>query len=200
MNTCIKVFLPAFFVLYYGVLFVLNSYLVFRKTGKNPYVIGYGKGIMGYVERKIQMIGAFVPLVIVVFMASPDVYQFLIPLPLSEYTWVAVAGMVFMLIGFAVCVVSQYYMKASWRIGIPVDENVSLVSSGIFSLSRNPFFVGTFLTYFGFFLVLPNSISFISGILYCVLIQIQVRLEEEYLAKSLGNVYLQYCLKVRRWV
>lgn len=200
MNMHIRIFLLFFFIIYYGVLFVLNSYLAFRKNGKNPYVLGRSAGIIGFVERTIKTIGIIVPIVIVVSIASPTVYSLLLPIQYIENIWVAGAGMFFMLIGFAVCVVAQYYMKTSWRIGIAVDEKVSLVSTGIYGLSRNPFFVGTFLTYFGFFFVLPNIVSFTSGVLYYMLIQIQVRLEEENMAKSLGESYQQYCLKVGRWI
>jgi protein-S-isoprenylcysteine O-methyltransferase Ste14 len=42
---------------------------------------------------------------------------------------------------------------ASWRIGIDQSHRTNLVQSGVFSLSRNPIFLGMMLTLFGLFLV-----------------------------------------------
>lgn len=48
----IKIFLFLYFLLYYSVLFVLNTILVAKKIGKNPYVLTKGKGV---VIVKLQM-------------------------------------------------------------------------------------------------------------------------------------------------
>ena len=105
-----------------------------------------------------------------------------------------------MLLGFVICLTAQFYMRSSWRIGIDVDTQVKLITVGIFKYSRNPFFLGTFLSYLGFFLVLPNILSFTVGTVYYFLIQIQVRLEEENLIQISGSTYQDYCAKTRRWI
>ena len=91
-------------------------------------------------------------------------------------------------------------MKDSWRIGIDHEKKSELVTTGLFSVSRNPIFFGMLLSLVGLFLCLPTlftSIFLVSGYL---LIQIQIRLEEDYLRKEHGELYLTYLSKVRRLI
>jgi protein-S-isoprenylcysteine O-methyltransferase Ste14 len=52
----------------------------------------------------------------------------------------------------------------------------------------------------GFFLTMPNAITFTILIAGELLIQTQVRLEEDFLTRTHGNLYLAYQKQVRRWV
>ena len=51
----IKIFLLIYIIFYYGVLFVLNSYLVYKRTGKNPYVLGKNNGVVSFTENGIKV-------------------------------------------------------------------------------------------------------------------------------------------------
>jgi protein-S-isoprenylcysteine O-methyltransferase Ste14 len=74
------------------------------------------------------------------------------------------------------------------------------VRRGVFGLSRNPILLGMMLTLLGLFLVLPNAVTLLVLGLGVVLIQIQVRLEEEFLSNTHGAEYAQYRRGVRRWL
>jgi protein-S-isoprenylcysteine O-methyltransferase Ste14 len=50
------------------------------------------------------------------------------------------------------------------------------------------------------FLVLPNAIMLAIWVAGEILIQIQVRLEEEYLIRIHGDTYRSYQSQVRRWM
>jgi protein-S-isoprenylcysteine O-methyltransferase Ste14 len=52
----------------------------------------------------------------------------------------------------------------------------------------------------GLFLVTPNALTALFLILGYVLIQIQIRLEEEFLGKEQGQAYINYKQKVRRLI
>jgi len=58
------------------------------------------------------------------------------------------------------------------------------VQTGIFRRSRNPIFLGMIATLIGFFLTIPNALTLLLLALGFVLIQNQVRLEEEFLIKK----------------
>ncbi|KAF0153544.1 MAG: hypothetical protein FD143_76 [Ignavibacteria bacterium] len=199
-ETILKYFMIMYFLLYYGVLFVLNSYLVYKRTGKNPYVLGKSKGILSFTENGIKITGIIIPLIVIIFILSKEIYQWLVPIEYLEKIYLDLIGISIMHLGFVICLTAQFYMRSSWRIGIDVDDQVKLITAGVFKYSRNPFFLGTFLSYLGFFLVLPNILSFTVGTVYYFLIQIQVRLEEDNLVNTLGNSYHDYCVKVRRWI
>lgn len=55
-------------------------------------------------------------------------------------------------------------------------------------------------TLFGVFLTLPNALSFLILALGFVLIQIQVRLEEEFLTRTRGGEYSADIGRARRWL
>ena len=96
--------------------------------------------------------------------------------------------------------VSQTQMGNSWRIGIDEESETELVTQGVFSLSRNPIFLGMKLNSLGFFLVIPNAITLVVLLLGVALIDVQVALEEEYLGKVHGDKYKVYFNNVRRWL
>lgn len=56
------------------------------------------------------------------------------------------------------------------------------------------------LTLFGLFLALPNALTMLAFVLGVVLIGVQVRLEEEYLAQVHPEAYRDYRQRVRRWL
>ena len=91
-------------------------------------------------------------------------------------------------------------LKNSWRIGIDTDTKTELITSGLFAFSRNPIFFGMILSLVGLFLTTPNALTVLFLTLGYVLIQIQIRLEEEFLTKEHGQDYMNYKQKVRRFI
>jgi protein-S-isoprenylcysteine O-methyltransferase Ste14 len=91
-------------------------------------------------------------------------------------------------------------MRESWRIGIDEEVKTELVRRGVFRLSRNPIFLGMRIMLIGFFLALPNAVTLAMLLVGDALMQIQVRLEEEHLARMHGENYREYQRKTRRWL
>jgi len=69
-------------------------------------------------------------------------------------------GVIILLLSLVWIIIAQYQMSNSWRIGIDEENETHLVTKGIFSLSRNPVFLGIILANLGIFLVLPNALTF----------------------------------------
>ena len=89
-------------------------------------------------------------------------------------------------------------MKQSWRIGIDEKNKTDLISNGLFSLSRNPIFLGMIVSTLGIFLIIPDTITFFIAATSYIVIQIQIRLEEDHLSKQHGTIYQEYRRKVKR--
>jgi protein-S-isoprenylcysteine O-methyltransferase Ste14 len=137
---------------------------------------------------------------VIIYAASVKVYSFLIPIALLEHPAVKVIGFGLLLLSLIWTLLAQAQMGKSWRIGIDVRNKTELVQGGVFRLSRNPIFLGMIATLTGMFLVMPNALTLLTLILGYVLIQIQVRLEEEHLTSIHGENYLEYRRRVRRWL
>ncbi len=91
-------------------------------------------------------------------------------------------------------------MKISWRIGIETQTKTELITEGLFQLSRNPIFFGMILSLVGLFFTISKAFTGFFLILGYVLIQIQIRLEEEVLTEKHGKNYADYKQKVRRLI
>ena len=91
-------------------------------------------------------------------------------------------------------------MGNSWRIGFDQEKKTEFIQTGLFRISRNPMFLGVRINLLGFFLILPNAATLVVFVLGDALLQIQVRLEEDYLAKQHGVLYEEYKQKTARWL
>lgn len=194
------ILLLIYFIVYFGIAFVLKSVLVARKIGKNPLVLPKEDSAFGLIGRyfKLCLIFMFVYILANAIIPKWNNYEIYIPfLQKSIYNY---SGL--FILGFALIwtIAAQIQMKDSWRIGIDYDKKSELVTSGLFSISRNPIFAGMLLSLLGLFLCLPTLLSSLFLVLGYVLIQIQIRLEEEFLLKEHGELYRNYLTKVRRLI
>ena len=82
-------------------------------------------------------------------------------------------------------------MSNSWRIGIDEKNKTELVIKGVFSISRNPIFLGMIISILGLFMIVPTALSFCLLITTYFIIQIQIRLEENFLEKQHKQEYNQ---------
>jgi protein-S-isoprenylcysteine O-methyltransferase Ste14 len=196
----LKYFLPLYLAVYFFSAFFWRSYVVWKRTGINPLVFKGSDSAHDYIGRVFKLLFAAVAAAVVVYSASERLYRYLTPITWIERGWLQVAGVILLLVSLAWTVVAQAQMGESWRIGIDDERRTPLVRKGVFGLSRNPIFLGMISTLLGLFLVIPNVVTLLVLGLGVVLIQIQVRLEEEFLSKAHGEAYAVYCGDVRRWL
>ncbi|MEZ5057111.1 MAG: isoprenylcysteine carboxylmethyltransferase family protein [Saprospiraceae bacterium] len=96
--------------------------------------------------------------------------------------------------------VAQSQMANSWRIGIDEKNKTELVTTGLFSFSRNPIFLGVMIANVGLLFIIPNAFTLLIVSLSTVSINTQIRLEEDFLIRSHGENYRDYLKRVRRWL
>jgi protein-S-isoprenylcysteine O-methyltransferase Ste14 len=196
----LRAFLPVYLLLFFGAGFVWRTVIVWRSTGRNPYRLSNSDSAHDYVGFAFRLLLAAVAAMIVAYAALPDAYAFLLPVVWLERPALAWAGVVLLLAALAWTLVAQANMGAAWRIGVDAGSRTELVQRGLFSISRNPIFLGMRVMLLGCFLVLPNALSFAALAVGEVLMQVQVRLEEAHLAALHGAAYREYCRRTRRWL
>ncbi len=81
------------------------------------------------------------------------------------------------------------------------NSSTSLVTSGIYSITRNPMYVGrlSLLIAWGFFLESAYSL-FLAAAFVFYMNKFQIEPEERALKGIFGNAYDEYVLHVRRWL
>jgi len=63
-------------------------------------------------------------------------------------------------------------MRQYWKIGIDEKNKTELITKGLFSISRNPIFLGMILSTVGIFLIIPSTLTFFITAATYVVIQI----------------------------
>ncbi len=196
----IRYFLPIYLVIYVIVAFFWRTYVVRKRTGINPVVFARSDNAHDFIGRVFKLLFVAVVAVVVVYSFIPSIYQYLMPMPWLERSWIQSTGLILLSGSLLWTALAQAQMGESWRIGIDNAHKTPLVRTGVFRISRNPIFLGMMVTLFGLFLVIPNAGTLLVFVLGVVVINVQVRLEEEYLKTRHGDEYVSYIQGVRRWI
>lgn len=110
-------------------------------------------------------------------------------------------GIIITAVGVIVFMISVVQMRDNWRAGVQKEEKTSLVTSGIYSFSRNPAFLGFDLMYIGICFSFFNWYLCFATAFALVFFHLQiVKVEENFLIEAFGEDYLQYQKKVCRYV
>ncbi len=84
---------------------------------------------------------------------------------------------------------------------VPIKPTRSLETRGIYSISRNPMYMGLLLLYVGIAIVKGSWWSFILMPLLILIVQaFIIKKEEAYLERAFGEEYNNYRKRVRRWI
>ncbi|MBB3699495.1 DUF1295 domain-containing protein [Flammeovirga yaeyamensis] len=194
------IYLFIFYCLFFIILFIAPSYLTFKQTGIHPFRFTEEDTTINYVGKVYKIISAISFVTLLINALIPGLMQFLIPIEYLESELISWFGLFMIHLAFVLIFIAQRNMSNEWRIGIDDTNRVHLVTKGMFSISRNPIFLGVLVVFLGLFLIMPNIITAIILITGMVVIQTQVRLEEEFLENVLGVEYKVYRSKVRRWL
>jgi protein-S-isoprenylcysteine O-methyltransferase Ste14 len=114
---------------------------------------------------------------------------------------VRATGAAIFLAGLIATFYAQVAMGDSWRIGVDEGERTALVTSGPFSVVRNPIFAAMLPATLGLTLLVPNVVALAGLAALGIALEIQVRLvEEPYLLRQHGDAYRNYAGRVGRFV
>lgn len=112
-----------------------------------------------------------------------------------------IIGVVITAFGVMAFILSVAQMKENWRAGVQREEKTNLVTSGIYSISRNPAFLGFDLMYIGILSTFFNWYLCFATVLAVVFFHLQiVYVEEDFLIEAFGQEYLEYEKKVFRYL
>ena len=200
MRSILVYALPIFYGLYLFLVFFLPSYRVWKKTGEKTFLLGNTESAHDFVGLMYRLVTAACAVIILLYAVSESAYLYLVPIPWLQHTSLLFVGCGMLLLSMCWIIVAQYHMGNSWRIEFDQEKKTEFIQKGLFRISRNPMFLGVRINLLGFSLILPNAATLVVLVLGDILLQIQVRMEEEYLAKQHGESYEEYKKKVARWL
>lgn len=112
-----------------------------------------------------------------------------------------IIGLIILALGVVAFIVSVLQMKDNWRAGVQREEKTELVTTGIYSVSRNPAFLGFDLMYIGIVITFFNWYLCVATCIVMVLFHLQiVNVEEDFLVEAFGDEYIKYRKKVCRYL
>jgi len=188
-----------YLLIYFLLVFVIRSVWLKVKTGVNPLTFSKTDDAHGYNGKVFMAISILELIVVGIYAFKIEWYQYLLPFWYLENDILSKIGWVFLILSLIVVWIAQTQMANSWRIGIDKKNKTQLVTKGLFSVSRNPIFLGIMIANIGLFLVIPNAFTLLIISLSTISINTQIRIEEEFLKQEFGNEYSEYKRKVRRW-
>ncbi|HYK35447.1 isoprenylcysteine carboxylmethyltransferase family protein [Alloacidobacterium sp.] len=109
-------------------------------------------------------------------------------------------GVLLCLAGLMLLLLSLISFGQSFRVGIDPDQPDKLITTGVFAFIRNPIYVAFGLVLLGQFLVFPSWIFLVYLFAGIWLFHRQVAREEEFLRMRYGEIYEEYCDRVRRYL
>ena len=101
--------------------------------------------------------------------------------------------------GFVLLYLGRFKLGNSFRLGTP-KEDTSLRTDGLFRMSRNPMYVGVYLTIAASILYTTNPLVILLGVFVIVIHHTSALAEEEHMQNVFGRKYLDYCNRVRRYI
>ncbi len=196
-----KLYLFLFLILSMILVFAVPTYLIYKKTRINPVTFGKEDNAHNFIGNVFKILIGLLFVVLGINFFSENVYEnYLVPIKYMETLTIFYIGLILLHLSMLWIFIAQMQMGKSWRIGIDEKNKTELVKTGLFSVSRNPIFFGMIIAIFAAFLVLPNIITFFIAFAGYIIVQIQIRLEEEFLQKQFGSEYTAYKSKTRRLI
>lgn len=118
------------------------------------------------------------------------------PYPKNLAGLAALVGITFLALG-----VADFRKQKTTVNPLKPQEASALVTTGIYSRTRNPMYVGMLLLLAAWWILLQNLAAAIFLPIFMGLInRLQIVPEEEILRKSFGEPYILYCRNVPRWL
>ncbi len=145
-----------------------------------------------HILRKIDL----PPVWLVAFLAATWTIGKLWPMPGLRATGLAIAGF-----GLALILVAALQMWRARTTLIPRGQPNTLVSRGVFAMTRNPIYLGDALILVGMSLYWGALPGLVLALLFVLLISRRfIAGEEAALRQKFGQAFDDYCTRTRRWL
>ena len=197
-----------FDIILVGILF-LGYMLLWAIKKKELYqATGVDADVIFRVARPIQQYFGVLEHVMKLFLVVTLVCNFILPRHLFFVAQffgegaisIKLIGFVFGLIGLLICRIAQITLGNSWRVGIDENAKPGLVQNGVYRFIRNPTYTGMYLVCVGAFILLPSLLVSYWILAFFIMLEFQVRCEEEYLQNKYGDDFIKYSKKTKRYI
>jgi len=117
----------------------------------------------------------------------------------TDTIFMQMVGAFLQLFALVIIFLTLLHFEDSFRFGMDSNNRGRLITNGVFSISRNPFFLSLLLYFTGnaFLILSPFFIAF--GLSSFISIHLFILKEEKFMKENYGEEYLEYSSRVRRY-
>jgi protein-S-isoprenylcysteine O-methyltransferase Ste14 len=175
--------------------------LIHRKV--NPITLGLGsKGKLGLIEV-LLFAGVNLWAVAVILCAlsvEHPSFAWVCCVQLVDALPAKLLGVSLILCAFVLFVLALSALGNSWRLGLDEKHPGRLVTTGIYSYSRNPIYLFFDLYFLGTFFLNGSLFFLIMAVFVALNLHYQILQEERFLAATHGAAYEAYCARTARYL
>ncbi|MCB1160929.1 MAG: isoprenylcysteine carboxylmethyltransferase family protein [Leptospiraceae bacterium] len=131
-------------------------------------------------------------------MTVPSFGKYIFTIPHIYY--IEIAGTILIAIGLIFSTIASLNLGNSWRVGVHEQEKTSLVTTGIYKISRNPYFFFYDIVLIGLSLSSFSMIVTTFSLATIILFHLLILKEEKYLDSVHGDDYKKYKKETRRYI
>lgn len=185
----------------YMTLWGLKRRMQKKTSGIDPEVMGRSTTpSQRFFNIMTKVLTAYIVLMIALHESGIQYYSLFSRFVPLERTEVDIFGFLLGIIGLALCGYAQIRMGASWRVGIDEERRTDLVTSGLYRYIRNPTYLGLFILCAGVWFIWPTWTITVFVLVFYLMLEVQVRCEEEFLEKVHGEKYREYLQRTKRYI
>ncbi|MDP3684763.1 MAG: isoprenylcysteine carboxylmethyltransferase family protein [Ignavibacteria bacterium] len=152
-------------------------------------------------EASISILLFIVTIIIAITsIFSKNLNDLFIPIPALSNDYIIILGMILLFLNLIISFYALIQMRDSWRVGIKENDKTELVNSGIFRITRNPYFLSYIVLFLAYILLAANILLIISSSFAIISIHKMILKEEKYLETIHGEKYLDYKNTVPRYL
>ena len=170
--------------------------VIIKKKGKDPH--GTHEGTSLLTRLTPFTIFPWLTYIILFVIDGKTILNFLVFEFLISDVFIFI-GIIIISLGLLIDLWGTIVLGTNFRIELPKEE-ISLITTGIYRLMRNPIVMGVYLLLFGSFFIIPTVLSMIFLIANVLTFDSKIRDEEKFLAKRFGEEYKNYRIKVGRYL
>lgn len=141
------------------------------------------------------------PVYFLMSIVTMALLNFLLPIiNFAHYPW-NLLGLIPLGIGIALNLIADAAFKKTRTTVKPFEISSSLITTGIFQISRNPMYLGMVLILIGVAILMGSLSPLIVVVFFTALMEmIFVRVEEKMLEQQFGSTWADYKNEVRKWI
>ena len=141
------------------------------------------------------------PVYLLLAIVVMAVLHYLFPgIKVIVYPW-KLFGVLPLVIGVVINLIADKTFKEHTTTVKPLEDSTSLITTGVFGITRNPMYLGFALILLGIAVLLGSLTPYVVVLVFVIFIDtVFIKYEEKKLEGTFGQAWLDYRKKVRRWI